>query len=263
MIAIWLSVVGITGSPVTVDVEVAGGGLYHAAVVLQARMGTTITYEGVPRNIEGIHYLRRSLDAGGFAYDTVEGELVFSYPSDASAAEAVEAAVAVANVHPEAYAKYRVVEQDGVVNIVPTEILTVDGWVAYKPVLDTVVTLPSITGRPTELYHATLAALANTAGVPVYDDRRTLDTWRSAKVTLPSATAPARVLLNQIISQSEYANTWRLLYLFSEENPALGWQVSVNQIQPEHDNLMNRTPLVPVEPKPTSVDPNSDWLNQK
>ena len=134
------------------------------------------------------------------------------------------------------------------------EVRTLDGWEPYTPLLDTVVTLPSATGTATELYRALVAALGDASTVPVVDGcgRFALDSYREeqpyGKLTLRSPSGPARVLLDEIISQSDYANSWSLVWVRamdpSGRNPTTPhWGLGWDMVQPDDDAALNRTPL--------------------
>jgi hypothetical protein len=229
-----------------------GAGLLQVALILQARTGATFSFEGVPRNVQGLHYTPTARPDGTVVNKPQhDADVRFSYPAAASPREIAEAAVATYNGQSTAYAHYKVVEHSGALNLVPTEILTASGWAAYDSLMDTVITLPSSTGHPTELYHSVVKVLSETAGVPVQDlDGRTLS-FSSSPVTLSARTAPARVLLDELVSRSDLVNHWRLTWAIPQAGLPHhgllyeGWTLSLDLVQPEHDSAFNRTPLVP------------------
>ena len=234
------------------EVSVVNGGLLRAGVILQARFGTMITYEGVPRNVEGITY-RRDVRADGpnRVVRLGDGALSFRYREDATPLEAVEAAVSVANARPDAYAHFRAVEDgDLAINLVPYEVRTLTGWEDYVPLFDTVPEVPG-RGDPTNLYRRTLASVAQQSGVSIRDplpeakriDSVPSDSPQHEHVVLRDRVA-ARLVLDDIVSQADSVNTWMLLWV-EQGTPTDGWSLGFNMVQPSDDGVLNQTPLAP------------------
>lgn len=226
-------------------VDVIDGGLMQAATILQARTGVMVTFEGVPRDIEGLHYQVAPTPQSPLHEVRLTREaLRFEVPAGATALEALEVAVAASNASPDAYARYRVASDGDALDVLPFEVRTLAGWEPYTPLLDTVVTLPSATGTATQLYRALVVALSDVSTVPVVDGvgLSALDPYwpgwdRYGALTLRSPTAPARVLLDEIIGQADYADTWRLGWVRwidpSHRNPTEPhWVLSWDRVQP-------------------------------
>ena len=73
-------------------VDVINGGLMRAATILQARTGVMVTFEGVPRDIEGLHYrVEPTLRSPGHEKLLTDKELRFDYPAGATALDALAA----------------------------------------------------------------------------------------------------------------------------------------------------------------------------
>lgn len=240
----------------TLDVDVVNGGLGWGAWILIARNGTSINYEGAPRDLEGIHFVWAPASEGSpfdrVPVQTCERGLKFSYPADATPRVALDAAVAAANAQPDAISRYRVVEQEGQLDLVPYEVRDAAGWHPYAPLLDTVVTLPSATGTPTALYRSVLPALSDAAGVRVLDasGHSSLDLLNPEdRITLPSATGAARTLLDQIFAHAQFANHWQLVWVYASDPEVAGWWLGFSQVQPEEEAILNRTPLRPPTPR--------------
>lgn len=232
------------GDKNTLSVDVVDGGLMWAANILVARNGTPINYEGVPWNVEGIHYRVVNIDGESVRQRTVIKELKFTYPANATARQALEAAVVAANGRPDAEAIYIINEDQGVLNLVPTQIRTPSGFVPYTPLLDTIITLPSATGVPIDLYHSVVETLSRTTGLPIHDAKveATMSAKGAPSVRLPSATGSVRSLLTQIVASSDYAREWRVMWVVADDEEH-GWNLSFQMAQPSEDRLLNRTPL--------------------
>lgn len=232
------------------EVDVVNGGLGRASFILIARNGTSINYEGVPRNLEGIHFVSVP-SSKGWPFPTTpqqacERGLKFSYPADASPRAALDAAVAAANAQPDAISRYRVIEQEGQLDLVPYEVRDASGWHPYTPLLDTVITLPNATGTPTALYRSLMPALTEAAHVQVLDGsgHSSLDLLNPEdRITLPSATGPARTLLDQIFAHAQFANHWFMVWVYASDPEVAGWYILFTQVQPEDEAMLNRTPL--------------------
>ncbi|MEZ4237928.1 MAG: hypothetical protein R3F59_17640 [Myxococcota bacterium] len=223
-------------------IDVAVGGLANASLVLQARTGTSINYEGVPRNVEGRHYRWDSLPNGDPVVRPMRnGSLSVAYAADATPLEALEVLVAAANSSPESCALYRIQRTGTSLDLVPTHILTDGGMVPYSSIMDTIITLPSAVGDAEALYQSVVETLSSTVGIPIVDmaPNHALNDCSSPPLTLTSATGTARALLDQIFSQSTYANHWRLAYL-SPGHQQEGWFMSFAIIRPEMDAILSR-----------------------
>jgi hypothetical protein len=233
----------------TVTVEVINGGLYQAAPIVHARFGTPINYEGVPRNIEGVHFVRRpDLFLGVRMVTPIgDGGFTFSYPADATPRQALDAAVAAYNALPNGYVRYTVRDTGRSLDLVPAEVWDGTAWKASTPLLDTIITIPSRKGWPNDLFLAVAQELSELSGRPVSCDGGlgvpSLSSDPDLSITIPSATGPARTLLSEIVSRSDLANSWRFAWHPSLEEP--NWYLFFYLVQPKDEAVLNRTPLVP------------------
>ncbi|MEZ5397909.1 MAG: hypothetical protein R2724_34795 [Bryobacterales bacterium] len=237
-----------TGSdpePASQSVEVAvEGGLGIAAVVLQARFGTTINYESIPMVTEGLHYKPFVWADGSLHYTPIlPGILRFMYSSNGTVEQAVQSAVDAYNQLPAAVARYRVDSHDDVLDLVPTEVLTVSGWTSYVSPLDTVITLDPAEGQPRELWHRAVEALEDVPVAMGNDRKQAMAEYTYPPATVPRS-APARVILAQILSASIYANRWELGYVLPNLPISPGWMLRFDQLQPvDEQSSGNLTPL--------------------
>ena len=254
---ILLSSLGHAADP-TLSVSVVNGGLGRAAMILTARHGRTVNFEGVPRTLEGVSVQTVTLPDGSTGTKMIyPADYTFSYPASASPRDAAEAAVAAWN-QLAVDAHYRVLESDGMLHFVPTEVRLVDGTYApSKPLMDTELKLERVTGEPTALYKEILLALVETSGVPIEnayagtllgsplpEELQVPFGPQQEEVTLPSATGTARSLLDAVLAAAGSQTNWRLIWIADPGR----WSFSFAVAGPEAEYQLNRTPLAPLEP---------------
>jgi hypothetical protein len=217
-------------------------GLSRTALILAARHGASIGYEGVLRTFPPV---------GG-------PRLRFGYPASSGALGAAQAAVDAWNALP-VDAHYRVLDADGVLHFVPYEARNADGTCSpFHPLMDTKVHLVSTRGTPTDLYHQVLKALVAASGVAISDDydglvvgnvlEREEDGWpgQQAVVTLPSADGTARELMDAVLLAADRQTGWSLAWIPGPENGGTGgWAFTFTLAGPEKEFELNGTPLGP------------------
>lgn len=235
---------------------------------MRKRTSAIIDFEGVPLVVEGSGWIWRDPhdpQGGGLGKAPYMVPLVASFPSDAAPEAALRAITDQWNATPDVDAHYRVVAHGRRLDLVPYEVLGLDGsYHPYASVLDMTVLLPTATGEPMELFDSIVAEWEVAAHAPIgrppfvlrgeeiefgspesvalnsreADPEAWVGTMRAKPfkttrdVTLVGDRATARVLLHDVLEKSQPANQ-SLELGFVLDMP--GWVVSYLLPLPEVD----------------------------
>lgn len=245
----------------------------HAAVeVLRKQYGYRITYEDPPYEYVGdirdvTSVVRRDRGtAGSLSSKRVlvpaGGQLAARIPvlSDTNAPESVAAAVTPLVAAQNALsvgARFRTVERNGVLQIIPERVRSAGGqWIEVRPLLDTICTLPS-GKRPAREALEEILAQVRKATVHRVDGNFPLAAVDSASVVLTGRAESARDMLTDVLTQVDPDLTWFSLY-----DPGLKWTVISAVFAGPGIQPSERQDTPPASPPPDASRP-SPWLKKQ
>jgi hypothetical protein len=229
-------------------------------MVLTARHGVSIAYEGVPRTLEGVN-VAHFVDESGVRHPRmVYPQVRFTYPASHSPRQVGQAALEAWNAQV-VDAHYKLVEVDGILHFVPYEVRTPEGsYVPFRSLMDTRIHLDRTRGTPTQLYRDVLAELVAATGVPIEDASEGLvgrtnpqrpldwDTPQQDEVTLPSADGTARELMDAVLVAGGRETGWQLIWVVNAHGGKGGWSFGFTLATPRDELLWNGTPSGPAPP---------------
>jgi len=177
--------------------------------------GRPITYEDPP--FQNKYHMTPMVEGGSGDPSLLVprgGDLRFTLPANASAAQAVAAVQSMVGTYNAGHgvATFSVL-QDGLTHVVPRQTLDPSGrLVPVTPVLDTKITLAAKLGSAMELLEEICRAVSAPGGRPVEIGTVPTNALRTRQIEVGAADKPAREVLEKLIAASGMPLSWRLLY---------------------------------------------------